>query len=515
MTSLNRRVIFAVVGVTSLVVFIAALGLWLTTRSVLMREVDRELMSRIERMKRFEWLGSPDFWHSSNSTEARRRFERFSANSGDGRLFMQVIDATDDSELYRSATLTPGLDLAPLTTRTHVTDTVINYYLGDGSGVRLIAFHMAHTPSRTDSPNWRREGGQRAEGPSTNENTSRAPPIPNKAALISTPLKNSAATPDANIPGVLVFVGLGLEQVDRELSRMTIVLGVLWAAATLLALASILLLRPAVLRPINELAAAIARLGPGDLAVRVPTTLAPQEMRVVADCLNGLLDRLEQAFTREQATIANIAHELRTPVAELRTALEFRRLAARAAEYPEIDGLLGTVMRMQNQVTNLLLLARLEAGKEPLQRSDTDLGELTTEAIERWEERTNAAGLHVTAEPFAPAPITTSPDHLGLILDNLLGNAIAHGSNGDVRVTLSTEATVIRITITNPFSGKIDPQLLGQAYYRGDQARHEGDHSGLGLALCQRLCRLLDAQLELDGNAGVFRASVVLKRRAA
>ena len=366
MTSLNRRVIFAVVGVTSLVVFIASLGLWLTTRSVLMREVDRELMSRIERMKRFEWIGSSDFWHSSNSTEARRRFERFNANSGNGRLFIQMIDTTDDSELYRSVTLTPGLDLAPLAplnTRTHVTDTVINHYLGDGSDVRLIAFHMANMSSRTDAPNWRHEGGQRAEGPSTNENTSRAAPTQNKAALISTPLKNSAATPDTHLAGVLVFVGLGLEQVDRELSRMAIVLGVLWAAATLLALASILLLRPAVLRPINELAAAIARLGPDDLAVRLPTTLAPQEMRVVADCLNGLLDRLEQAFTREQATIANIAHELRTPVAELRTALEFRRLTANAAEHQEIDGLLGTVMRMQNQVTNLLFLLVLKPAK--------------------------------------------------------------------------------------------------------------------------------------------------------
>lgn len=523
MTSLNRRVIFAVVGVTSLVVFVAALGLWLTTRSVLMREVDRELMSRIERMKRFEWIGSPDFWHSSNSTEARRRFERFSANSGNGRLFMQVIDTTDDSELYRSATLTPGLDLAPLTTRTPIMDALNNHYLGDGSGVRLIAFHMVHTPNRIDSPAWRREGGQRSEGPSpsTNENISRALPTPNptlnptfnKAELISAPGKNTTGTP--NPPRVLIFVGLGLEQVDGELSRMAIVLGSLWAAATLLALASILLLRPAVLRPINELAAAIARLGPDDLAVRVPTTLAPQEMRIVADCLNRLLDRLEQAFTREQATIANIAHELRTPVAELRTALEFRRLSASAAEHPEIDGLLGTVTRMQNQVTNLLLLARLEAGKEPLQRSDADLGELTTEAIERWEERAHAAGLRIAPEPFVPAAITTSPDHLSLILDNLLGNAIAHGTNGDVRVTLSTQPTVIRVTITNPFSGKINPQLLGQAYYRGDQARHEGDHSGLGLALCQRLCRLLDAQLELDGNGDFFRASVVLKRQAA
>lgn len=517
MMSLNRRVIFAVVGVTSLVVMIAALGIWLATRSLLMRDIDRELTSRVERLKRYDWLGSPDFWNSNNnSMDARRRFERIITNSGDGRLFIQVIHASDDHELFRSASLSPGLDLAPLSTQTHPRDILVHHYLADGSAVRFIAFHMAHNPARNDFPNWRREGGPRPEGPSTNDKTSRGPPPqppPRQAAVIAAPEKSSAAMPDSNVAGVMIFVGLGLEQVDGELSRMASVLGALWAAATLLALASILLLRPAVLRPINELAAAIARLGPDDLAVRVPTTLAPHEMRVIADCLNRLLDRLEQAFMREQATIANIAHELRTPVAELRTALEFRRLTANAAEHPELDGLLGTVTRMQNQVTNLLLLARLEAGKESLQRSDADLGDLAAEAIERWEERARAVGLRITAEPFASAPMITSPDHLGLVLDNLIGNAVAHGSNGDVRVSVSADATQVRITITNPFSGTIHPQQLGQTYYRGDQARHGADHSGLGLALCQRLCRLLDAQLELDGNAGFFRASVVLKRR--
>ena len=517
MISLNRRVIFAVVGVTSLVVMIAALGIWLATRSLLMHKVDRELTTRVERLKRYEWLGSPDIWNSNNtSMDARRRFERLTTSSGDGRLFIQVIHASDDHELFRSVTLSPGLDLAPLSPQTHPRDTLVHHYLADGSAVRFIAFHMAHNPIRNDFPNLRREGGPRPERLPTNDNAARAPPppSPHKATIIAAPEKAFAAVPDSNVSGVMIFVGLGLEQVDGELSRMASVLGALWAAATLLALASILLLRPAVLRPINELAAAIARLGPDDLAVRVPTALAPHEMRVVADCLNRLLDRLEQAFMREQATIANIAHELRTPVAELRTALEFRRLAANAAEYPELDGLLGTVTRMQNQVTNLLLLARLEAGKESLQRSDADLGDLAAEAIERWEERAHAVGLRITAEPFVTAPIITSPDHLGLVLDNLIGNAVAHGTSGDVRVSVSAEVTLVRITITNSFSGTINSQQLGQTYYRGDQARHGADHSGLGLALCLRLCRLLDAQLELDGNAGFFCASVVLKRRA-
>jgi signal transduction histidine kinase len=312
----------------------------------------------------------------------------------------------------------------------------------------------------------------------------------------------------------MIYLALGLEQVAGELSRMAMVLGVLWGAATLLALGAILVLRPAVLRPTRDLAAAIARLGPDDLAARVPVQQAPQEMRVVVDCLNGLFDRLEQAFKREQATIANIAHELRTPVAELRTALEFRLMTASGEDRSEIEALLATVMRMQTQVSNLLLLARLEAGKEPLARTDADLAELVGEATERWEDRALARGLDLSLGTFARAPITTSPDHLGLVLDNLLGNAVAHAiTPGVITVAVATDDSEARVTITNPFTGTLDASRLGHAYYRGDDARHGGDHTGLGLALCQRLCRLLGARLEVTPAEGHFRASVVLPRR--
>ena len=87
---------------------------------------------------------------------------------------------------------------------------------------------------------------------------------------------------------------LGLRQVDSELSRMALVLALVWAAATALALATILMLRPAVLRPARDLALAIARLGPDNLAARVPVGPVPQELRVVIDCLNGVFDRLNE-----------------------------------------------------------------------------------------------------------------------------------------------------------------------------------------------------------------------------
>ncbi len=493
--SLNRRVIVAVVGVTSLVVLVAALVLWLVTSSVLLRGVDRELVNRTERMKRYEMPATPDFWRNN---DLRRRIER--GGPGEWRILLQAIDLTDGSELHRSPSLASGLTLRGVGELTdEPLDTPITRTLGDGSSVRVQVLKLVRRSGRlelrTDLFSTRMENRQ---GEGRGETRGESHPLP-------------PPPPPPTHPGVLVLTALDLDQVDNELSRMALVLAVLWACATLLAFATILLLRPAVLRPARDLAAAIAKLGPDDLAARVPLAGAPQEMRVVVDCLNGLFDRLEQAFKREQATIANIAHELRTPVAELRTALEFRLLIAQGDDRTEQEALLGTVVRMQQQVSNLLLLARLEAGKEPLQRVEADLGDLVAEAIERWEERARARGKHLVHAASAVAvPCITSPDHLGLVLDNLLSNAIAHGA-GDSTISVTVSAIGnVRVTIANTFQGEIDPSQLGNAYYRGDRARHGGDHCGLGLALCQRLCRLVGAQLELSADAETFRATVVV-----
>lgn len=522
MTSLNRRVIVAVVGVTSLVVLVASLALWLVMQSMLLKNADRELASRVERMKRFEPLGSPEFWRNNNSDWRRRVVER---GSNDWRMLVQAIDLRDGSELHRSSLLSVGLDLAPVSAPPLAIEQPINHHLDDGSTVRLMAFKMMHQMRTDGRRDWR--DGPRPEGPPAGRPPSppfgeAAPPAPASAEAPKPPAPANVLIipsandhpPEAPHQGVMIYLALGLEQVDGELSRMAMVLGVLWAAATLLAFGTILLLRPAVLKPTRDLAEAIARLGPDDLAARVPVQQAPQEMRVVVERLNGLFDRLEQAFKREQATIANIAHELRTPVAELRTALEFRQMAATGDDRAELDALLSTVVRMQAQVSNLLLLARLEAGKEPLARTDADLGDLVGEAAERWEDRATARGLDLSLGTCARAPITTSPDHLGLVLDNLLGNAVAHATAaGVISVAVTAGDHDVTVTVTNPFTGTLDMSQLSHAYYRGDDARHGGDHSGLGLALCQRLCRLLDARLELAHGDGQFRASVVMKRR--
>lgn len=468
MSSLSRRVSIAVVGITSGVVLVASAVLWLATQSVLLSGTDRELVRRAERFKSIEPLATPEGWRRSPPPPMPEQRERERRRGGDWRGTMQVFATADGKELHRSGSLPAEVDLVPPELRDQLHPAPWSRTLADGSHMRLFAVRMA-----------------RAE---------------------KTP---EGAPPGAMLPGVTVFFAHDLQQTDDELQRMAVVLAVLWAAATVLAFGAAWLLRPMVLKPTRQLAEAIATLGPDDLAARVPTAAGPVEMHAVVERLNGLLDRLEQAFRREQATIANIAHELRTPVATLRTALEFRLLAATAeSDRSGLNELLATVERMQAQVSNLLLLARLEAGKEPLPRSEVDLGDLASEAVERWEGR--SGGRLLSCAVAGETPVITSPDHLALVLDNLVGNAIAHGNTGAIQVSVGGRDGQAAITVANAFSGQLDAAQLGQAYYRGDSARRADDHSGLGLALCQRLCRLLGATLTLSAVDGRFTATVAL-----
>jgi signal transduction histidine kinase len=305
---------------------------------------------------------------------------------------------------------------------------------------------------------------------------------------------------------VRAWHGVDLEPVDQELQRLASVLAVLWLAATLLAWLAVALLRSRLLSPLAQLNAAIERLGPEDLAARIPNTAGPPEVGVIVARINSLLDRLHEAFKREQTTIANIAHELRTPVAVLRTAIEFRQLAATdPAECKVLADCFRTVQRMQSVVSSLLLLAQLEAGKVALVREVVDLRAVLDDGLALWHDRAAARDQRFETDLIAEATLSTAPEHLQRVIDNLLGNAVAHAPDG---ATITVSLTASQLTVSNPCRAGIDSSQLGRIFYRADGARSDGDHVGLGLALCRRLLQLLGGRLELatEGDRFIARA---------
>lgn len=441
MSRLATRLTVAVVGITAGTVLVAAVAMWLSLRAVLHADIERDLDERCERVQRFAGSGR---WRGPRPSDGRAQHPP-DGRSGQPRL-MQAI--TRDG---RNLGGEPEIDLRP-------TGLVpADGWRGTVGRVRVAAVAVAQAPP----------GAEGGEG------------------------------------GAIILLGESLAGADAELRRMAIGLSVLWLVATGLAIGAAIALRRAVLRPLASLDAEVSRLRPDDLAARLAIGAAPDEVRSLVGRLNAMLGGLEQAFRREQATIANIAHELRTPVAGLRSEIEFRLLAASdQAEQTVLRGLLGTVGRMQAMVGNILMLARIEAGREQLAAEPVDIASLLEAVVERWEARAAARGQQITSSVAGAAVVTSSSVHLDVVLDNLLGNAVAHGDAGEIAVVLDGGT----VTVRNPCQVLPDTERLGTAFYRADEARSDGSHCGLGLALCRRISGLLRARLELSAADGVFTA---------
>ena len=507
--SLRTRIAVGVVGITSGVVLVATIGVWLIGHTFLLRDLDRELAGRVERMHRMERgprfrppEPPPGMRPDGKAQEGRAQF--FDGRGGGGDPGLRGGPEGRPGDTARAIA-------KPETAKGDATKV-------DATKVDTAKIEAARTDSHEPKRYWRvinPDGTQfpePAEGDPDFAAIAPAGLAPEQPVTVTLADGQHLRLMMARFPRgdgqATAWMAIEMRGMEEELTRLGAMLAGVWLTATVLALVATLLLRSTIIRPLRELDRAIDHLGPDDLAARLPATAGPAEVRGTVLKLNQLLDRLEQAFRREQTTIANIAHELRTPVAALRTTIEFRRIAATDPdERTTLDDAFRTIGRMQHLVSDLLLLARLEAGKEPLQREPVDVIDLTLDALDAWEPRAEAQGLRIAHGLTGTLLASTSSEHLRLVIGNLVGNAVQHSAaHGTISVTLDGRT----LSIANPLAAQLDISQLGRPFYRSDEARSDGDHCGLGLALCRRLADLLGVRLELIAADGRFTARITL-----
>lgn len=233
----------------------------------------------------------------------------------------------------------------------------------------------------------------------------------------------------------------------------------------------------------------------------------PDELQPVADKLTAALGRLYAALERERRFARDLAHELRTPLAEARTLLDLaRRRAPNAADLGQIDAALD---RMQGIVSTLLWLARIEAGIEQPQPDPLDLAALLHERCRRLAERAQAAGqrLHVTAPTCW---VMADSALLERVLDNLLGNAVQHAPLGDC-VDVGCQLQPPRLWVENaaPQLAPADLPRLGERFFHRGNGQGDGTlHAGLGLSLAHALCQAQGLTLHFTLNGNRLRAAI-------
>lgn len=307
----------------------------------------------------------------------------------------------------------------------------------------------------------------------------------------------------ATAPQVLISLGRDMAEVEALLRRLRLVLASVGLAAAVLMLLFVQLVVRRSLRPLERIAGEIGGLDTSQLSGRLGTASVPAEVAPVVRRINELLDRLNAAFERERTFSADIAHELRTPLAGIRTALEVELSQPRDAESYRvaIRESLTMLLQMQGLIETLLQLARLDAGLVAAESVETDVAERTRTLLRTFEPLVQRRRLRLHTSLDGRAPVRTDPTLLAAAIRNILDNAVSHATEGgDVHVEVSDAGEHARVRVRNSASGltAADVPRLFERFVRQDDARGSaGGHYGLGLALVQRIATALHCRMDV------------------
>jgi len=305
---------------------------------------------------------------------------------------------------------------------------------------------------------------------------------------------------------VHVFFAASTHDLDAQradLARILVWFGLngLWVS---MVLAAIVAWRG--LAPLRRLARDTAAIGEDSLDRRLDTARLPREVSVLAESLNALLARIESAFDRERRFSSDAAHELRTPVATLKSGIQAALLESPDAgrDRRALESLLDDVERLEDLCDALLLVASHQANGAETEIDPEDWS-IEIEAIFRdlkTNGRNEGRGLELQRPDAFPAGLALCTNRAATrrIATNLIENALRHGGP-TVRVEITFPDTGARLTVEDDGPGvpPEDRPRLFERFFRADRARSRSTGgAGLGLAICQSLARASRGEIRYE-----------------
>ena len=253
------------------------------------------------------------------------------------------------------------------------------------------------------------------------------------------------------------------------------------------------------LRPLDALTRALAQREPGSRE-SIVLERTPQELVPVLDALNGQLARLEDALERERRFSADVAHELRTPLASTMINLESAMATANLEEASaSLESAAHCVTALARRVEQLLDLARLESGAAAGPRESVDLALIAIDVLEDSIALILERGVALSfTPPGQPVLVLGYEAALNALLRNLLENALRHvhgGGQVQLVITPGRDAATIDVIDDGPGIAHERRDDVFRRFHRESSSRGEG--YGLGLSIVQRAAELHDAQIQL------------------
>jgi signal transduction histidine kinase len=345
------------------------------------------------------------------------------------------------------------------------------------------------------------------------------------------PAKPGMYTVTANLGGHLtecVFVRTALPGgynllVGRDVARFAPLTRHFWSglagAIAVLSIVGVLggvFIRRALLARIDSIRQTVLAIVQGDLSHRLPTLRGGDELDTLSRTINGMLDQIEQLIHGIRDVSNAIAHDLRTPLAELRSRLEELSLTRPTDEetFAEIDGAVADVDRVIRIFNALLRLAEIDTGMRRSGFVQVNANELASEAVEFYLPAAELKDVELSFGSAGPVLVSGDPVLLAQAVGNLIDNALKYaGDRGSVQVDVRHRTDgAVEICVSDDGPGIPDDEKpkVAQRFYRGDASRGTPG-VGLGLSLVQAVAKLHGGTLELTDNYPGLRARMIIE----
>ncbi|MDH3607424.1 MAG: ATP-binding protein [Acidimicrobiia bacterium] len=235
------------------------------------------------------------------------------------------------------------------------------------------------------------------------------------------------------------------------------------------------------LRPVEAMRVEADQISHTDLHRRLPAPTSDDEVRRLAETMNAMLDRLEASAEEHYRFVADASHELKSPVAAIRTMLEVAKANPDAVETEGLlDDLLHEDLRLEMLVGDLLTLARADERELRLRREEIDLEDLVRSEVGMVVGRSSAP---VDTQAVAPVRLWADPDRLRQLLRNLLDNSVRHAQTGVWVETLESGGeAVVRVSNDGEAIPPDERERIFERFVRLDDGRSR-DEGGTGLGL--------------------------------
>ncbi|HEY7929588.1 MAG TPA: ATP-binding protein [Steroidobacteraceae bacterium] len=276
-----------------------------------------------------------------------------------------------------------------------------------------------------------------------------------------------------------------------------------------------ILIRRTLMARIHLVRQTVSAIMLGDLTHRLPAEPVGDELNTLSQTINRMLNQIEQLVHGVRNVSNAVAHDLRTPLAELRVRLEELSLTRPGPEhtFAEIDAAVSDVDRVISIFNALLRLAEIDSGMRRSGFVPVDLGEIAAAAVDFYQPAGEIKGARLQLVRTDTAPVRGDPVLLAQAISNLIDNALKYTpAGGNILVSVGRRADQcieLAVADSGPGIAEADRSKVTERFYRGDASRGTPG-VGLGLSLVEAVARLHGTMLELEDNHPGLRASMVL-----